>query len=243
MFVKEFAVPAGTTIFGAQFENNDASTIFPEVLLVRGPASGISGGTVVTSATNIRESALGNVTIAWSTPIVVSTDATYYLGVCPPAGSVRQGTGMGAGVGADNVEGPNGSYITWGSERLLLPIRADLAMSLVTNMDGFDGPSKAERVERATSPQEKVFLAVNVVEGGAAIEFGLKQSTRVTLRIYDVSGRLVRELIHGTFDANSNHKRMWDGRGVSGEPVSVGVYFVHLHTDAQVLTQKLVLAQ
>ena len=53
----------------------------------------------------------------------------------------------------------------------------------------------------------------------------------------------MRELVDGTFDAGSTYERTWDRRGVSGEVVGAGVYFVHLNTDSQVLTQKLVLTQ
>src|SRR5262245_21115331 len=95
MLVKRFSVPTGTTIVGAQFQNNDPRTIFPEVMLVRGVAAAISEGTVVTRVTNVSETTPGTVTLAWPQAMQVSQSDNYYLAVRMPAGSGKQGPGNG----------------------------------------------------------------------------------------------------------------------------------------------------
>jgi flagellar hook assembly protein FlgD len=59
----------------------------------------------------------------------------------------------------------------------------------------------------------------------------------VTLRVYDVSGRLVRTLIHGTVPAGRNTVA-WDGRDGEGQRLSSGVYFYRLETADRSLTKK-----
>jgi ligand-binding sensor domain-containing protein len=63
-----------------------------------------------------------------------------------------------------------------------------------------------------------------------------------TLKIYDLSGRLVRSLGSSASDSGTV---LWDGRNETGEKVATGVYFVNLQTMAgkTVATRKLVLVK
>jgi len=60
-----------------------------------------------------------------------------------------------------------------------------------------------------------------------AVTFTLPVSQPVHLGIYDLSGRLVRTLLHGTAEAGP-HAVEWDGRGHCGRPAASGVYMVRL---------------
>jgi hypothetical protein len=63
---------------------------------------------------------------------------------------------------------------------------------------------------------------------GTSIAFGLPGSGgAVSLRIYDVSGRLVRTLVDEPLPGG-NHVADWDGRDERGARVSSGVYFYRL---------------
>jgi hypothetical protein len=59
------------------------------------------------------------------------------------------------------------------------------------------------------------------------IRFEVATNSHVTLRVYDVSGALVRTLVDETKDAGS-HVVEWDGRNDQGSPASSGVYFYRL---------------
>jgi hypothetical protein len=59
------------------------------------------------------------------------------------------------------------------------------------------------------------------------IEYGLAEAAHVTLRIYDVSGRLVRELVQEHVAAGVQ-AASWDGRDDRGASVSSGVYYYEL---------------
>jgi len=52
----------------------------------------------------------------------------------------------------------------------------------------------------------------------------------VTLRVYDLSGRLVRTLIAGAARAAGRNEVIWNGRNDSERAVASGVYFYRLET-------------
>ncbi len=56
------------------------------------------------------------------------------------------------------------------------------------------------------------------------ISFSVKEKGRVTLRVYDVEGRLVRTLVDEVRDAGS-YREVWDGTNNRGAGVASGVYF------------------
>jgi hypothetical protein len=70
-----------------------------------------------------------------------------------------------------------------------------------------------------------------LVSGNAVISFGLSKSDRVTVKIYDVTGRLVRTLANGQLFAAGPHELQWDGVDNSGRQVARGVYFSSFETD------------
>ena len=84
--------------------------------------------------------------------------------------------------------------------------------------------------------------APNPFNPSTTIEFGLASPARVTLSIYDVSGRLIRTLIEEPRAAGV-YKQPWDGRDAAGRAVASGVYFYRLRAGAFTDTKKLVLAR
>src|SRR5262249_14599323 len=67
-------------------------------------------------------------------------------------------------------------------------------------------------------------------QGSAIINLSLAKADRVTVKIYDVSGRLVRTLADGQmFKAGTFDKALtWDGLDNSGRQVARGAYFVSI---------------
>ena len=72
------------------------------------------------------------------------------------------------------------------------------------------------------------------------VRFTTARSGPAHLAVYDLSGRLVRTLTHGTLDAGL-HEVVWDGRNDSGFGVSSGIYFSRLSADGKTFSSKLVL--
>ena len=60
---------------------------------------------------------------------------------------------------------------------------------------------------------------------------------QVSLILYDVLGRRVRQLWHGPLQAGS-HRFVWDGRDAVGKAVAAGVYIYKVEVDGQVEAKK-----
>jgi len=72
------------------------------------------------------------------------------------------------------------------------------------------------------------------------IAFSLKDGANVSLSIYDVGGRRVRDLVNENRTSGA-YKVVWDGRSSSGDPVASGVYFYKLVAGSFTDTKKMVL--
>lgn len=75
----------------------------------------------------------------------------------------------------------------------------------------------------------------------ATIAFRVAHSGNVTLKIYSVSGQLVKTLIDGPTVPGVRQVIAWDGRNNDGEGVSSGVYFYELVAPKYRKARKLVL--
>ena len=80
----------------------------------------------------------------------------------------------------------------------------------------------------------------NPFNPSTTIHFGLKGPSDVSLKIYDVTGRLVRVLANGHFRAGE-YTRIWDGRSNSGSLVASGVYFYRIDAGTFMQTKKMIL--
>jgi len=67
-------------------------------------------------------------------------------------------------------------------------------------------------------------------------------AAQVTVRVYDVAGRLVATLLSGRVDPGYHDVR-WDGRDDRGAPVSSGIYFCRAEIDGTVLARKMALLE
>src|SRR5439155_26164657 len=172
---------------GVQFTNNDPATVYPSVVLVRGPLGSMSEGTTVASAANVQEISGGIVTVIWSAPVVVSEAGTYYVGVRVPAGPGKQGIGHGPALGANDITSPNGSYVASGSDGALCAVGVDLVASLLTSAAG--GQFKAGDLgpdEPPPAQSARTFLSWRSwASSTVVIDFGLaRDASDVSLRIY-----------------------------------------------------------
>ena len=74
--------------------------------------------------------------------------------------------------------------------------------------------------------------------GAAAAPEG--RTAAVSIRLYDVSGRVIAVLREGRLPAG-RYSVTWDGRGTGGNPVASGLYFAELRLSGKVFVRKLVL--
>jgi len=72
----------------------------------------------------------------------------------------------------------------------------------------------------------------NPFNPSTAIKFDLLQAGRVSLRIYSLTGQLVRELTNDSYSPGS-HQVIWDAHDENGQQVASGVYFYQLVVHGQ----------
>jgi hypothetical protein len=127
--------------------------------------------------------------------------------------------------------------------------------------NGFFWPGAADRIDlienilnyfglmvHATEVDEAHDLAVtslgrprpNPFNPATTIEYSITAHGRVSLRVYDPPGRLVRTLVDDDLDAGE-HRAVWDGTTGEGLRAASGVYFVRMETGGFCASEKLVL--
>jgi len=74
------------------------------------------------------------------------------------------------------------------------------------------------------------------------IPYSLGEDIDVTISIYDMQGRLVRNLNLG-YEKAGIHRTEWDGRDNNGQSVSSGVYFYTLRTGKFSDTRKMIVVR
>ena len=80
----------------------------------------------------------------------------------------------------------------------------------------------------------------NPFNPSTVISFGLPTAQAVSLKVFDVQGRLVRTLLEGHVDAGY-HQANWNGRDDLGGSVASGVYFYQLSSEEGIQRGKMVL--
>lgn len=78
----------------------------------------------------------------------------------------------------------------------------------------------------------------NPALGATTLRFALPRESRVTLAIYDATGRRVRDLVSGLIPAG-DHTTTWDGRDGAGRLVPSGLYFCRLEAEGRTLNRRL----
>ena len=96
------------------------------------------------------------------------------------------------------------------------------------------GDAQAERRLRLYANQPNPFRHITT------IRYHLPQASGVSLRVFDLAGRMVRSLEDGHQDAG-NHIVQWDARDSAGHEAAPGLYMCQLEVGSQRETQRLLL--
>ena len=116
------------------------------------------------------------------------------------------------------------TYTRTVDSRVINPSRAFMRV-----MSG-DGLSTQITYDRIIVPSDYVLGGnyPNPFNPSTSFEFTLPLDKRVSVRIYDVSGRLVRTLVNGEYFAEGTHTVTWNGLDDAGQPVASGAYLYTL---------------
>ncbi|MFH1845159.1 MAG: C1 family peptidase [bacterium] len=85
-------------------------------------------------------------------------------------------------------------------------------------------------------------VAPNPFNPLTTIWYDAPRDGQLTVRVYDVRGRLVRDLVDDVVGAGQ-HNIVWDGRDNNGSATAAGVYFVRLNAQGQTDSHKVMLAK
>lgn len=107
---------------------------------------------------------------------------------------------------------------------------------VVTQVTGIDDPTGKGLVP------DKLGLMnyPNPFNAQTRIDLNLPQAGHVTLDIYDITGRLAKNLLNEYMPAGLSTV-IWDGTDSKGNPAATGVYFIRAQTDAQATIRRAVL--
>lgn len=153
-----------------------------------------------------------------------------FWGVPPPAYGQPNATDWATGLDAavDFKVGPDGSLWwlsqfdpTWGSET-----------GSVQRIRWVGFPPGVGVDDAAASSDLALGAAPNPFRAATRVAFRMPAREHVTLAVYDLVGRRVRQLIEGDVPAGESAIE-WDGRNDRGEPAGPGLYFVRLRRGAE----------
>jgi hypothetical protein len=121
-------------------------------------------------------------------------------------------------------------------------IASDLNARKAVDIDLAASPQSSQLPQRlALSPSYPNPFAVSK-NAPARIPYALPAESEVRLQVFDVLGRLTREIVRARQTAGT-YEALWDGRNAFGGSVTSGIYFVVLNAGEQIKTQKIVVTR
>jgi len=150
-------------------------------------------------------------------------------------GTFAPALGFGVGADASSVAIGDLNHDGW-----LDLISADAGSGTVTVLINQMGLLGAPEPGRAPSLAFVESFPNPAASTDPTIRFGVTRAGGVTLRIYDLAGRLVRTLFQGAGLPGSQSVR-WDRRSEAGRPVPPGVYLCELRGAGQRITRRMVI--
>lgn len=126
----------------------------------------------------------------------------------------------------------NGNYVTATTSDMNWNT-SEFCQSVMVQAGGVEEETDATEV-RCILQQNKP----NPFSKNTAVSFLLSEPARLVLKVYDVSGKLIRTLADGSYTA-SQHTVYWNGTTDGGEAVENGIYFYRLETEHFSETKKL----
>jgi hypothetical protein len=83
----------------------------------------------------------------------------------------------------------------------------------------------------------------NPVVRDAAIHYALPTESEVSLRVFDLQGRLVATPVKELMQQRGRHVAWWNGRTETETWLGSGTYFLRLQANDKVVTKKLVVVR
>lgn len=131
------------------------------------------------------------------------------------------------------VDERNGTYDMYGQN-------INFDGTLGEQVVGIDNPGEMEEQAELPGRFQALGNYPNPFNPATTIRFDLPRASQVSLRIYDVSGKLVRELVNANLPA-AEHQVVWNGTDDNGRLQPSGVYHYRVISDMGVVTRTMTL--
>ncbi len=106
--------------------------------------------------------------------------------------------------------------------------------ALVDTLQGIKEKSSANIYNR------KIKLFPNPFSSSITIEFSTHNKGHISLKIYDITGKLVKTLANGMYEVSS-YRMKWNGMNENGVKVAPGIYYCKLKTEHYSSTNKIIM--
>lgn len=238
-------VPEALAVSGLRWYNGSPSPGFEQVLVASGaglfPPSLDDAVALADSVSGLQE--------AWSEVVfsepVASLSGSLFLilqyppNYAPPEGVTPVGVGYAAQEGGGTYfisdDGQEWVMVSSGCQLLMDPVFCQRDPTMLEKGAMQDNPGQVPL------PKEfGVFVYPNLFNPVATIDLALPKAAVCSVRIYDIRGRLVRDLLSGRVEAGVTSLE-WAGRDDRGQSVSSGVYFARIQADDKTLNRRLIL--
>ncbi|MCP2604900.1 hypothetical protein NLC29_01925 [Candidatus Aminicenantes bacterium AH-873-B07] len=107
-------------------------------------------------------------------------------------------------------------------------------------------PERERKIRRKLPniTQDKLSLVVEVEkENLIHIYFFTPWLSRMSLKIYNISGKCIRTLINNEVKIPGFYELIWDGRNKNGLKVPEGIYFCELQTETHLITREIIISK
>ncbi len=221
----------GEVLEGFRWFNNDSATIFPEVKLASVDSSGAPD---FESLLIVADDVTGH-KLKWSDCVfeesITSNAGDLFLIISFPVGQNEVVEGHGAAIGYSEDDANFASFISpdcveWSpvhyqTQVMIEPVYGNSQAS--GNSIAFNAPVIPVFIT------ELLPTAPNPFNPLTTISFTLSSNQHAEVALYDIKGRLVKQLCREQLDAG-RHEFVWDGVNSSGSKVASGVYLVRMQT-------------
>ncbi len=89
-------------------------------------------------------------------------------------------------------------------------------------------------------PHLSLELFPNISHLGTFIRYRIPGQRFISIKIYDLSGCLIKNLVEQTKNKGS-YTLFWNGKDISGKPIPSGFYFIQLKSGTSIITKKFLL--
>ncbi len=125
-------------------------------------------------------------------------------------------------------------------QRILYPIDDVRKLTFDGLIDDVKDQQMISSVMKSFTLSQNYPNPITAQNSSTTIEYELSKPGTIDVKIFDVSGKLIRNLTHD-FQETGAHTVQWNGKDDRGKQLSAGLYFYQVQFGRDIITKKLIL--